>query len=271
MKVMIVEDEPGIRKLLEKIISKNQGFGVAAQCGSFREAVEKYSVCKPDIVFMDIEIKEDESDETVSGRVNGVECARLLTNLNSKLKIIFVTAHSEYMSNAFDIYAYDYIVKPFDSARIERTLRRIAENDNTDAYSFDSKSAVHDTQDFSGNGQTGKRRAVSGIADKLMIRGRESTSFIDVDEIVMVERQGGNTKIHTLQGLYTTSMGLGELEEKLDRPQFMRSHKSFIINMDYVSRIEPYGRWTYIVKFSGKDYDALITTAKYDEIKKIYG
>ena len=48
-------------------------------------------------------------------------------------------------------------------------------------------------------------------------------------------------------------------------------NKSFIINMDYVSRIEPYGRWTYIVKFNGKDYDALITSSKYDEIKKIYG
>ena len=244
MRVMIVEDEPGIRKLLEKIISGNEEFEVVASCGSFHEAVEKYSLCKPDIVFMDIEIKEDEADETASSRVNGAQCARILSNLNTKLKIIFVTAHSEYMSNAFDIYAYDYIVKPFDTGRIERTLRRILENERT---------------------------AAPEIHDKLMIRGRESTSFIDIDEIVMVERQGGTTKIHTLQGLFTTSMGIGEIEEKLKKPQFMRSHKSFIINMDYVSRIEPYGRWTYIVKFSGKDYDALITTAKYDEIKKIYG
>lgn len=271
MRVMIVEDEPGIRKLLEKIISRNKGFEVVAQCGSFHEAVEKYSLCKPEIVFMDIEIKEDEADETASSRVNGAQCARILSNLNTKLKIIFVTAHSEYMSNAFDIYAYDYIVKPFDTGRIERTLRRILENERTAESSFDNGAGGGETKEFFQEEQGIKKRASSGIADKLMIRGRESTSFIDIDEIVMVERQGGTTKIHTLQGLFTTSMGIGEIEEKLKKPQFMRSHKSFIINMDYVSRIEPYGRWTYIVKFSGKDYDALITTAKYDEIKKIYG
>ncbi len=103
----------------------------------------------------------------------------------------------------------------------------------------------------------------------MMIRGRESTNFIDIDEIVMVERQGKSTIIHTIRDEYNTSMGLGDIEEKLTDSKFIRSHKSFIINMDYVSRIEPYGRWTYIVKFNGKDYDALITSSKYDEIKKI--
>ena len=67
------------------------------------------------------------------------------------------------------------------------------------------------------------------------------------------------------------SDNMNDIEEKLTDSKFIRSHKSFIINMDYVSRIEPYGRWTYIVKFNGKDYDALITSSKYDEIKKIYG
>ena len=218
-----------------------------------KDAIKMYSECQPDIIFMDIEIKENEADENASDRVNGVECARILSNINPDLKIIFVTAHSEYMSNAFDIYAYDYIVKPFDIQRVERTLRRIAASG----------------ENVTSSDNTGKVKSSPGR--KMMIRGRESTNFIDIDEIVMVERQGKSTIIHTIRDEYNTSMGLGDIEEKLTDSKFIRSHKSFIINMDYVSRIEPYGRWTYIVKFNGKDYDALITSSKYDEIKKIYG
>ena len=203
--------------------------------------------------FLDEKEKENEADENASDRVNGVECARILSNINPDLKIIFVTAHSEYMSNAFDIYAYDYIVKPFDIQRVERTLRRIAASG----------------ENVTSSDNTGKVKSSPGR--KMMIRGRESTNFIDIDEIVMVERQGKSTIIHTIRDEYNTSMGLGDIEEKLTDSKFIRSHKSFIINMDYVSRIEPYGRWTYIVKFNGKDYDALITSSKYDEIKKIYG
>ena len=231
MKVMIVEDEEGIRKLLVKIVSKNESFQVVAECAGFHDAIKMYSECQPDIIFMDIEIKENEADENASDRVNGVECARILSNINPDLKIIFVTAHSEYMSNAFDIYA---------------SGENVTSSDNT-----------------------GKVKSSPGR--KMMIRGRESTNFIDIDEIVMVERQGKSTIIHTIRDEYNTSMGLGDIEEKLTDSKFIRSHKSFIINMDYVSRIEPYGRWTYIVKFNGKDYDALITSSKYDEIKKIYG
>ena len=253
MKVMIVEDEEGIRKLLVKIVSKNESFQVVAECAGFHDAIKMYSECQPDIIFMDIEIKENEADENASDRVNGVECARILSNINPDLKIIFVTAHSEYMSNAFDIYAYDYIVKPFDIQRVERTLRRIAASG----------------ENVTSSNNTGKVKSSPGR--EMMIRGRESTNFIDIDEIVMVERQGKSTIIHTIRDEYNTSMGLGDIEEKLTDSKFIRSHKSFIINMDYVSRIEPYGRWTYIVKFNGKDYDALITSSKYDEIKKIYG
>ena len=69
MKVMIVEDEEGIRKLLVKIVSKNESFQVVAECAGFHDAIKMYSECQPDIIFMDIEIKENEADENASDRV----------------------------------------------------------------------------------------------------------------------------------------------------------------------------------------------------------
>lgn len=247
MKVMVVEDEDGIRRFLCKVIEKFMEFEVVSKCGSFNEAITEYSINKPDIVFMDIEIKEHENDSFASDKVNGMECAGILTNLNPQLKIIFVTAHNEYMSNAFDIYAYDYIVKPFDVERVERTLKRILEN----------------SKDFRENQSSGQNR-------RIMIRGKESIYFIDIDDIIMVERCNGSTVINTISSEYQTSMGLNDIMEKLKDKRFIRSHKSYIINMNYISRIEQYGRWTYLVKFNGKNFDALITAAKYDEIKKSF-
>lgn len=263
MKVMIVEDEEGIRRLLCKIIGKKEGFEVVAECGSFGDALIEYSKEKPDIVFMDIEIKEHEGDACASDKVNGMECARILSDINPQVIIIFVTAHSEYMSNAFDIYAYDYIVKPFDVERVERTLNRIRErSQNTGSYAK-IKDTVPDNFSKAVSEKTQGR--------KLMIRSKESVYFIDVDDIVMIERSNGITVINTVLAEYNTSMGLREIMEKLGDGRFLRSHKSYIINMDYISRIESYGRWTYLVKFKGKSFDALITSTMYEKIKEIYG
>lgn len=263
MKVMIVEDEEGIRRLLCKIIGKKEEFEVVAACGSFGDALIEYSKEKPDIVFMDIEIKEHEGDICASDKVNGMECARILSNLNPRIIIIFVTAHSEYMSNAFDIYAYDYIVKPFDVERVERTLNRIWErSQNKESYA-EISNIIPDS--------LSKAASEKPQGRKLMIRGKESVYFIDVDDIVMIERNNGITIINTVSGEYNTSMGLREIMEKLVDGRFLRSHKSYIINMDYISKIESYGRWTYLVKFKGKSFDALITSAMYEKIKEIYG
>lgn len=263
MKIMIVEDEEGIRRLLCKIIGKKEEFEVVAACGSFNEALIEYSKEKPDIVFMDIEIKEHEGDICASDKINGMECARILSNLNPQVIIIFVTAHSEYMSNAFDIYAYDYIVKPFDVERVERTLNRIWER------SWNKESCVEMKNAAPGSLSMAVSEKHQGR--KLMIRGKESVYFIDVDDIIMIERNNGITVINTVYAEYNTSMGLREIMEKLVDGRFLRSHKSYIINMDYISKIESYGRWTYLVKFKGKSFDALITSTMYEKIKEIYG
>ena len=115
IKVILIEDEPEIRKILRKIIEKQDGFEVVAECGSFAEALTDSSRFKPDVAFVDIDL----------GGESGLDCAKLLTELNPKIKIVFATAHSEYMANAFEIYAFDYLVKPFNLERVVRTLKKV--------------------------------------------------------------------------------------------------------------------------------------------------
>ena len=119
IKVAVIEDEPEIGRLLCKIIEKQEGFVVVSESGSVSEAVTDFNKYQPDVVFVDFDLKGE----------SGLECAKVMTQVNPKLKVIFATAHSEYMANAFEIYAFDYLVKPFDIERVGRTLKRIKEHD----------------------------------------------------------------------------------------------------------------------------------------------
>jgi len=241
IKVCIIEDEPEIRKLLRKIIERQEGFQVVSESGDFVTAISEFSKYQPDVAFVDIDLGGD----------NGLECAHVMTELNPKLKVIFATAHSEYMANAFEIYAFDYLVKPFDVARVAKTLARIKETNDVDMT--ENVDEVTKSELYS---------------DKLMLKGKDQVSFIDTKEIIFVERMENATRIVTKDDEFKTTVSLSGIEEKLNPSEFMRCHKSYIINLSMISRLEPYGRWTYIVKMRGTKETALMTAQNYEEVKR---
>lgn len=245
IKVCIIEDEPEIRKLLRMIIEKQEGFQVVAESGDFASAVSDFARYRPDVAFVDIDLKGE----------SGLECAGILTELNPKLKVIFATAHSEYMANAFEIYAFDYLVKPFNVERVVKTLSHI-KGEASMVVAVDTEETVSQPEQHS---------------EKLMIKGKEQVLFVDKKDIIFIERCENATSIVTREETYKTSVSLGGIEEKLNPAEFMRCHKSYIINLSLISSIEPYGRWTYIVKFKGTDATALMTAKNYEEIKKLFG
>ncbi len=243
IKVMVVDDEPHIRKILETVISRNGAFEVVASCESMTEALLKFNDNKPQVVFMDIEIKDS----------SGIDCAKIMSQINPDVKIIFATAHSEYMANAFELYAFDYMVKPFDMKRIEHTLEKLQR----------SVTSVVSEPEMSEQ-KTDNR-------NKMLIKGKETVSFVDIEDIVVIERLNNITYIYTRNNdEIVTTMSLAEFEERLDENIFIRSHKSFIINITMIKKVEQYGRWTYTVFFKDHDKDALITKEKYDQIKNMY-
>ena len=268
IKVAVIEDEPEIRRLLCKIIEKQEGFVVVSESSSVSEAVTDFNKYHPDVVFVDIDLKGE----------NGLECAKVMTQVNPKLKVIFATAHSEYMANAFEIYAFDYLVKPFDIERVGRTLKRIKEHDFSMERQRLAEEAWENTELRSSETSVGaKVQDVEGIiqsekySDKLMIKGKEQIAFIDKEDVIFIERRENHTVILTKDESYKTSVSLGSLEEKLNPIDFMRCHKSYIISLKKITKIEPYGRWTYVVKFKGTSESALMTSKCYEEIKRMFG
>ncbi|MEG0710897.1 MAG: LytTR family DNA-binding domain-containing protein [Niameybacter sp.] len=242
IKVLLVEDEAGIRLLMRKIIEKTPGFMVVGECEDSEDGLKTFNKLKPDVVFLDVQLKTG----------SGLECATQMVDINPKTKIIFATAHCEYMPEAFEVYAFDYLVKPFNVERVTHTLERIkALQEPKQASSMDKIV-----------------RYEKGL-EKLLVKGKESMSFVNIKDIILVQREDSNTVIYTLKDAFITSASLTEVEEKLDPEQFIRSHKSYIINLSQITKISPYGRWTYIVRFKDLDKDALITGEKYEEIKKL--
>jgi two-component system LytT family response regulator len=241
IKVIIVEDESGIRKLLRKIIEHKEGFEIVGECDNLSEAVTIFTRTRAEVVFLDIEING----------TNGLECAKIIADMEPKTKIIFATAHSEYMSVAFEVYAFDYLVKPFNVDRVYHTLDRVKAFTETAEKEHLDKIIKYER----------------GL-EKLLVKGKESMSFVDINDIVLVQRENSATVIYTKKDSFTTSASLSDIEAKLDEEQFMRSHKSYLINVSQIKKIEPYGRWTYIVTFKDINKDALMTSEKFEEIKK---
>ena len=245
--VLIVEDDSNVRKLLKKMIEKHDGFSVSFEASGVKEAIEFYQNNPVELVMMDIDLKGE----------SGMECARIISDMNPKVKIVFTTAHSEYMADAFEIYAFDYIVKPYNMQRLNRTLNRIKDisynNENT--HNTESHMPVTGSTTFG----------------KLTVKNKEETFFIDFEDIYFIERVNGSTRIITDSREYITSMSLSDIYEKLDKNIFLRSHRSYIVNMIKIHKITQYGRWTYNVKFKGISESALMTYENFEAMKRLYG
>ncbi|WP_426351374.1 LytR/AlgR family response regulator transcription factor [Alloiococcus sp. CFN-8] len=243
LKVLIVDDEPGMRLVIEKTVEKLKGFEVIGGAASTEEALKLFYAQRPQVVFLDIELQGS----------SGVECAEEMLSINPKTMVIFATGHNEYMPRAFELYAFDYIIKPFKIERILNTLNRI-------------KDITEEKREV----KVIEKSKASIALDKLAIKNKEGITLIDPSEIILIQREEKSTVIYTSNERISTSDSLGDIQEKLDMTKFMRSHKSYIINVSKINKIYPYGRWTYVVKFKDTEMDALLTHENYSELKDIF-
>ena len=245
--VMIADDEPGMRLILRKAIEASGGFAVAAEAVTGEEAMALFDRLNPQVVFLDVDMP---------GKT-GIECARLIQDKNPATVLIFATGHEEYMGEAFEVYAFDYLVKPFKLDRLSQTLERIKAR-----LSRPPEKPL----------PAPRPAEPRNVAGRLMLRHKDGVTFVDLKDILLVQREDRATVIYTENnGRYVLSETLSETEARLDPEIFFRCHKSYIINLRRIRNITPYGRWTYVVQLDGTDHDALITHEKYEELEKRFG
>lgn len=218
LKAFIVEDEPLARDELKYLLMESKQIEIVGEAGSLVDAIKHISRQKPDLVFLDIDLDGD----------NGLDLAKQLLMLNPTPAIVFATAYDEYALQAFELNAIDYILKPFDEDRIRQTLEKIIQI------------AKIGTQKITITPSLKK-----ASTDKIAVLVDERIVLLENDSIIYLESFEGKCKIKTMTDEYLVSDSLVVIEKKLQHPQFMRVHRSFIVNLDHIVEIHPWFNSTY--------------------------
>ena len=232
LSVLIIDDDAGMRSVLRKIINSMDEVECVGEAADGAEGVRFCLEHKPDIVFIDVEMPV----------MNGAVAAGKIVESLPDTRLVFCTAHSEYMPDAFKLYAADYLIKPFKTDRVRQTIKRIFKD------SIRSKITP---------------------ARTIMLKSREGMTFLPVGEILLVYRENRITHIVTAEASHTTSESLGELWKKLAGGEFFRCHRAFIIKISAITKVHPYGRWTYIATLKGTPKTALITSEKLEQLQEL--
>lgn len=247
IRVVIADDEEGMRMILRMLLSRAEGFTLCGEAKNGRELLSMVERYKPQVCFLDVEMPV----------MSGLECAKAIQDTDPRTILIFATAHEDYMAQAFEVYAFDYLIKPFKVERVMKTLERIREVLSHAAPQQEQKPRI--------------ARARQPAGERIMLRHRDGVSFVAQTDILLVQRENRATVLYATGGRrFVTSEALGEIQEKLDPALFFRCHKSYIINLNAIDNITPYGRWTYVVRLTGTGQDALITHEKYEELERMF-
>lgn len=218
IRALLVDDEKPVRTALHDVLTKNfPQIHVVGEAGAIPEAVREINQHKPDLVFLDIAMPG----------YSGLQLLDFFNPDEITFDIIFVTAFNEYAIQAFKISAFDYLLKPVNTEELERTLERYMGKMQKQKKVAERAALLNAS--FSEN----------HVLTQLAIRSLQSVDFVQLSNIVMLEASGTYTQVVLHEGEpLLASKPLGEFEEVLQHsPQFFRAHRSFLINLQYVSRL----------------------------------
>jgi two-component system LytT family response regulator len=213
IKTILVDDEPRGLASLQKLLALNcPQVNVIDSCGNAEEAKEKITVLHPQLVFLDIAMPEK----------NGFDFLRDLAEIN--FEIIFVTAHNNYMMQAFRFSAVDYLLKPVDDELLIEAVKRAGKRITEKTNSGQIETLMYNMQQKSGSQKM-----------KLCIPSLKGFQVIEIKDIIYCEASSNYTNFHFANGpLICSSKPIHEYEELLQDCNFIRIHKSFMVNPEHI-------------------------------------
>ncbi len=217
LRVVIVDDELLARQVLREYCGQLEDVDVIAECANGFEAVKVIAEQKPDLVLLDVQMP----------KLDGFEVVDLI---GRSVPVIFVTAHDEFAVRAFDVHAVDYLLKPTSLERLQEALTRVRGRlSRTDEPPVPPQ-LLDDV------------RAQRGPLERVLIRDGTKVHVIPVGEIDFIQAQDDYVSFHAGGKEYLKEQPLAEVEESLDQKRFVRIHRSFVLNIERLARVEPLTR-----------------------------
>ena len=222
IRTLIVDDEEHARNRLSYMLNEEEGVDVIGTCSNGIEAIAEIEKEKPDLLFLDIEMPE----------VNGFD---VLNNIEPEDLpiVIFVTAFSEYAVKAFEVNALDYVHKPFDKTRLAKSLNKAKRTFET-----------HDEQKMRERLERflNEQKESGPVIERFVIKSGGNIYIIKTTDVLWVEASGNYVNIVTEKKKHLLRSTMTGLRRKLDPDSFYQIHRSTMVNLDFVERIE---EWTY--------------------------
>ena len=246
MKVLIIDDEPLARGLIKEYLLDFPQFDLVAECQDGFEGLKAIQQYQPDLIFLDIQMP----------KINGFEMLELLDKIPA---VIFTTAFDEYAMKAFDAQAIDYLLKPFSKERFQNALQK--------ANGFIGFSNQQPTRQLL---QTNTPLPGTAMANRIVVKENSKIKIIPIANIQFLESADDYVKIHTAEGIYLKNKTMAYFESAIDPTQFIRIHRSYLVNVQLISRIDPYEKESHLAILSNGN-KLPVSKAGYSKLKAILG
>lgn len=230
LKVLVLEDEHYTLRFLEKLIAEHPKVEQVVGTSLSQDAIRMASEIAPDIAFLDIELAPEDN-------LNGIDVARAINTVSPHTEFIFVTGYAKYAVDSFTVHPYDYLLKPIRRDKVMQAITGLdAELQRVNLHKSPN--------------------------NRLVIKSADSIVFVNIDDIYYIEKQGKKAFIHSTGGVHESTCIFNELEALLG-PNFLRVHKSYVVNMDKVAQIKDAGNQSYSIHFEGYDGIAIMSRNRF--------
>ncbi len=213
---MIIDDEDLARSILREYLAAHDDVEVIAECANGFEAVKGVAELHPDLLFLDIQMP----------KLNGFEVVDLI---HEDIAVVFVTAFDEYALKAFEIHAADYLLKPFSTDRLALALQhakdQLSRGTTKGTKKLAEESLVH-----------------GGPVDRLVIRDGSRVDIVPVDRVEYIEAQDDYVRVVSEGKKLFKKTTMNTIETMLDSRRFVRIHRSYLLNIDQLEKLELYGK-----------------------------
>ncbi|SRR5579883_398234 len=231
-RVLIADDEPLARERVRMMLERRPGYAIVAECGDGPATVEAIIAHEPEIVFLDIRMPG----------LDGFEVLAALDAARVPPAVVFVTAFEAHALQAFEVSAVDYLLKPFDAARFDQALGRAAAR-----LTSATGAATGNALDPALRAFLETLRSEREYPERFLVRGPTHLYFVRAQDVEWVDAQGNYVRLHAGGRAHFVRDTMKSFTAKLHPDRFIRVHRSIIVHIDHIQRLEPHGHGEYVI------------------------